>query len=818
MIQREKASKKGEPKLKKILFLITILFFLSCSLKESKPEKILDDWKMLLEEVRDDSIRINEVKSEIRNQASELSQSETDPEKLFVAFSGFQLLENHQDSLRAEKIKNTIIEKFPESEQTYNLANSEFYDKVYPIWRNDSLKIEVISELLLKYPKTNWRRTMYLYLLYSLQNEEKINDLKNVLSEFRNAFPDDYLPYVRSASYLFKNKTDSTLALELARKGFSISFDYPTLDYFPPMEWDLEKRAASVNSATILTEILVGFEEYSEAKEILLNIIDNNQLGIDDETTLGQCYYLLAKSYEGLQEIEKAKDSAINAIISGDSRNVYTSKSDTLFREFMNLQQTDKNEVISIIRNRINYEDVEFTDVSEEYGLKDIPAGRIAWGDFDNDGFQDMLLNGNRLFRNDNGRYFTEVTKQVFPDTIRANGGLWGDFNNDGNLDIVTKEPESIWLNFNGIFKKATGENSLKDNEVSTEGIGIGDVNNDGFIDIYFANYEKNYVYETDQFFVGIGNGKFQELTEKSGLIPKDGKNRAGRGVNFGDFDNDSNLDIFVSNYRLTENFLWKNDGTGVFTNEARNLGVSGIEIDNWWGHTIGSEWGDFDNDGDFDLITANLAHPRYIDFSNKTMLYENLGDPNWKFKDIRRSAGIRFEETHSEPAWGDLNNDGFLDLYINCVYEGRRSFLYMNNGDKTFREITFLAGVRHFNGWGVAFADLDNDGDLDILAAGGKIQLFRNETPNPGNWLEVKVVSKDHVDGIGTRLTLSNEKINLIREIQGGKGTTNQHSLVQHFGLGNWKIPFELEVRFPSGKVKNIKINKLNRLIEFRE
>jgi len=659
---------------------------------------------------------------------------------------------------------------------------------------------------------------MYLYLLYSLHNEEEIDGLKDALANFRDAFPDDYLPYVRSASYLFKNKIDSTLALELARKGFSLSFDYPKLDYFPPMEWDLEKRAASVNSAAILAEILIGFEEYFEAKEVLLNVIDDDQLGIDDETTLGQCYYLMAKSYKNLKKIENAKDSAIQAIIAGDSRNVHTPKSDSLFRKIMDLEKADKNEIISTIRNRINYEDVEFTDVSEEYGLKDISAGRIAWGDYNNDGFQDMLLNGNRLFRNEKGKYFSDVTKQAFPDTIRANGGLWGDFDNDGNLDIVTKEPESVWLNSDGIFKKVIGENSLKDNKVSTEGMGIGDVNNDGFLDIYLANYEKNYVYETDQFFIGIGQGKFHESSKESGLLPKDEKNRAGRGVNFGDFDNDLKLDIFVSNYRLTENFLWKNDRTGNFTNEARNLGVSGIEIDNWWGHTIGSEWGDFDNDGDFDLITANLAHPRYIDFSNKTMLYENLGAPNWKFKDIRESAGIRFEETHSEPAFGDLNNDGFLDLYINCVYEGRRSFLYMNNGNKTFREVTYLAGIRHFNGWGVAFADFDNDGDLDILAAGGKIQLFRNETRNLGNWLEVKVVTKDHVDGIGTRLALSNEKISLIREIQGGKGTTNQHSLVQHFGLGNWKTPFELEVRFPSGKVINIKIENLNRIMEIKE
>jgi len=792
-----------------------ILFFFSCSFRKGKSEKMLENWKVILEEVQDDSLRSGEVKNDIRMRALEFSQASTDPEKLYIAYAGLLLLENHADSMEAEKVKKTIIENFPASEQTYNLANTEFYNKVYPVWRNDSLKIEIISELLLKYPKTNWRRTMYLYLLFSLHKREEIEILKNTLTDFRESFPRDYLPFVQSANYLFKCKTDSIPALEFARKGLSLSYDYSKLDYYPLLEWDLEKRSASVKSAAVLAEILIGFEEFSEAKEILLKIIENNRLGIDDETTLGRCYYFLARSYEGLNETENAEDSAIESLIAGDSRNIFTPRADSLFRKIMDLDEASKNEVMKSIRNRINYEDVEFTDVTEDYGLKDVSAGRIAWGDFDNDGFQDMLLNGSRLFTNEKGRFFFEVTSLVFPDKVQANGGLWGDFDNDGDLDILTKDQESVYLNSEGMFKKVAGENSLKNNEISTEGIGIGDVNKDGWLDLYFANYEKDYVNETDQFFKGIGNGKFRETTDESGLIPIDRKNRAGRGVNFGDFDNDADLDIFVSNYRLTENFLWKNDGSGNFKNAAPGLGVAGIEIDNWWGHTIGSEWGDIDNDGDFDLITANLAHPRYIDFSNKTMLYENKG---WRFKDIRRKAGIRFEETHSEPAWGDLDNDGFLDLYINCVYEGRRSFLYLNNGNRTFREMTYLAGVRHFNGWGVAFADFDNDGDLDILAAGGKIQLFRNDTLNLGNWLEIKVIAKDHTDGIGTKLKLSNKKINLIREIQGGKGSTNQHSLIQHFGLGDRGAPFELIIEFPSGKEKNMEINDLNRIIEIIE
>jgi hypothetical protein len=411
--------------------------------------------------------------------------------------------------------------------------------------------------------------------------------------------------------------------------------------------------------------------------------------------------------------------------------------------------------------------------------------------------------------------HFVEVTQAVFPDTIRGNGGLWGDFDNDGDLDIITKDPEYIWLNDLGTFYKVDDVNSIRDNKVSTEGIGIGDVDKNGFLDVYFANYEKQYINEEDQLFRGIGNGKFLEVTERADILPKDGKNRAGRGVNMCDFDLDGDLDILVSNYRLTDNFLWQNDGTGHFENNALELRIAGDEVEGWWGHTIGSEWADIDNDGDFDLITCNLAHPRYIDFSNKTRLYIN---ENGKFIDRRKEAGVKYEETHSEPSWADFNNDGFLDLYITCIYEGRRSFLYMNNGDGTYKETTFLAGVRHFNGWGAACADYDNDGDLDLLVAGGKIQLFRNETINNANWLETKVIGKDHVDAIGTRLILSNEEISLMREIQGGKGTTNQHSLVQHFGLGTSQAPFKLEVIFPSDEKKLLMINEINKIVVVEE
>jgi len=155
---------------------------------------------------------------------------------------------------------------------------------------------------------------------------------------------------------------------------------------------------------------------------------------------------------------------------------------------------------------------------------------------------------------------------------------------------------------------------------------------------------------------------------------------------------------------------------------------MEGTYVEGWYGHTIGSEWGDFDNDGDLDLICANLAHPRYIKFSDMTQLFVNDLKKN-RFYDIRESAGITYDECHSDPSWGDVNGDGYLDLFITSIYPNRISYLYMNNGDKTFSDITYLAGVRTFNSWGAAFSDYDNDGDIDLLVCSDEgIHLFRND------------------------------------------------------------------------------------------
>jgi hypothetical protein len=177
------------------------------------------------------------------------------------------------------------------------------------------------------------------------------------------------------------------------------------------------------------------------------------------------------------------------------------------------------------------------------------------------------------------------------------------------------------------------------------------------------------------------------------------------------------------------------------------------------------------------------------------------------------------------------VDNDGDLDLYITSIYEGRRSFLYLNSLQSSvpspsslvpspFSEVTWLSGTRVFNGWGCAFADFDNDGDEDLVVGSGSgVRLFRNDTKNGNNWLEVRVIGRRfNRAGIGARVVVTQGKNRQVREVEGGKGTMSQNSLVQHFGLGRLDNPVTVEVRFGPKRRVVLKRVKPNRLVTVTE
>jgi len=586
-------------------------------------------------------------------------------------------------------------------------------------------------------------------------------------------------------------------------------------EYYPESEWlkDLNKTTGTYYSTLGLAYYKLGQKEMAEEAYRK----GTQYLEYDDNL-----YFRLGNILEEKGDTEGAVNAYIQALKSGEHNEVEE-------RLKLLIPPLEKGGKGGFEREGIT----SFTDVTEEAGLTGAGSGRIAWGDLNNDSYEDILLNGHILFRNNKDGTFTNITNAArITYHSGANGGIWGDIDNDGFIDFYTfatgkNNIDRLWKN-NGdeSFTDITMTAFTEPDHYPTEAAAWGDYNNDDFIDLYLANYEKP-LNETiargmgnpDRLFRNNGDGTFEEVSIKTGLTLRE--NMCAKGVNWGDYDNDGDQDIYVSNYRLDPNLLWNNNGDGTFSNKAEEKGAEGNETEGSYGHTIGSEWGDYDSDGDLDLFVSNLAHPRYIGYSDKSMLLENQGPPYYNFINRFGDSGIKFEETSADPSLIDYDNDGFLDIYFTSTYKNKKSFLYKGNGNGTFTDVTWLAGVRVDNGWGNAFADYDNDGDLDLAVGGGEgLRLFRNDGNN-NHWLHVKVIGyESNPSAIGARVTLTPWQSSnslphsggglgwggiQIREVQGGKGSGSQHSLPVEFGLGNYSGLLVVEVRFPSGKTARL-------------
>ncbi|MBM3325571.1 MAG: T9SS type A sorting domain-containing protein [Calditrichaeota bacterium] len=455
-----------------------------------------------------------------------------------------------------------------------------------------------------------------------------------------------------------------------------------------------------------------------------------------------------------------------------------------------------------LLRATVSYYNVrdEFTFVNVNQEAHCRTFSKCAWGDYDNDSWDDLLCDGRFLLRNREGQFFEDVSERA---GIVANnpggGGVWGDFDNDGWLDFYSTnhdlngEDRLYRNNGDGTFSFVNEQFDIRNGRNPTEASGWGDADNDGSLELYVANSERwiddnHQEYWPDRlYYYAAEFGIFVDITAQTGIADR---RLYGRGVAWCDFDFDGDQDIYISNYRLHPNFLLVNQGSLRFRDEAFARNVQGVAVQGYFGHTIGSTWGDYDNDGDFDLFVGNLAHPRFLWFSDKCMLYRNNGAPNWDFTDVREAAGVKYDETASSPAWGDYDNDGWLDLFVTSVYEGRQPYLYRNCGDGTFENVNYEAGFHQkcYNSWGVAWCDYDQDGDLDVAIGGPHGGLFRNESQNVNWWLQLTLRgTRSNKFGIGSRITVNGDAYRTqVRQIEGGTGTGGcQNSLTQHFGLG---------------------------------
>jgi hypothetical protein len=442
-----------------------------------------------------------------------------------------------------------------------------------------------------------------------------------------------------------------------------------------------------------------------------------------------------------------------------------------------------------------------FVDRTKELGVE--PGNEAAcWADIDNDGWVDLCTSSG-IWKNNQGQGFAKIAGGVGP-------VLAADIDNDGFVDLFAWAHLKLYRNDGG---KGFTQFALP--ELPTcypRGACFGDFNGDGFVDIYVAGYENWEAGITyPQLILTNREGKAFELTWS------ETRYRA-RGVSASDFDQDGDLDIYVSNYRLQPNVLWQNDGKGAFVDVADKYNAVGTSPGFGGGHTIGSSWGDFNNDGLIDLFVGNFAHRDSRGDQPKSRFLRNRGpEEGYTFEDLG-TCGVFYQESYASPATADYDNDGDLDLFFTSVY-GVASFgvpnypvLFRNDGQFVFTDATASAQLAKLEPtYQNAWADIDNDGDLDVISAG---RLYVNQG-NDHRWLKVRLFGDGNVvnrSAIGAQVRIKVNDAVLTRQVEAGTGENNQNELTLHFGLAQYAERVTLEVQWPNGvkhTVRNVKTNR---------
>jgi hypothetical protein len=502
-----------------------------------------------------------------------------------------------------------------------------------------------------------------------------------------------------------------------------------------------------------------------------------------------------------------------------------------------------------------------------KYMVETMGSG-VCWFDADGDGRPDLYFpNGqplpghdgrgdfsSRLFRNRGDGSFEDATRRAgVGEPGYAMGCAAGDIDGDGDLDLFVSAfgPDRLYVNRGGgVFEDGASAWGLGDPRWAASAA-FADYDRDGDLDLYVTHYVaftlENHKYcgerrpgyqaycHPDEY-DGVADtlyrnegGRFADVTRQAGVHNPAGK---GLGVVWSDFDDDGDPDLYVANDR-TANFLYRNNGDGTFTDVGVEAGVAFGE-DGQAQAGMGTDAGDYDGDGDFDLVVTNL------DLENNN-LYRNNADGT--FSDMAYAAGVG-EPSYLKVGFGadllDYDNDGDLDfvvvnghiidnihLYRDRLTHAQTPLVMENVGRGRFADRTASLGPDLQTpkvSRGLAAADYDADGDLDLAVSrcNQEASLYRNDGGSRQRWIQLDLRSAGpNRFAVGARVEVRAGERRQAEEVRAGNSYLSQGDRILHFGLGEAERAEEVRVRWPSGRLQTLgplEAGRIHRLVEPQE
>ncbi|NNF35984.1 MAG: CRTAC1 family protein [Saprospiraceae bacterium] len=445
--------------------------------------------------------------------------------------------------------------------------------------------------------------------------------------------------------------------------------------------------------------------------------------------------------------------------------------------------------------------------------------------DVNNDGWEEVFISNGLgsgqadfLYINNGDGIFNQIDDSPISQLLSPSvGASFADVNNDGHIDgVITSwyEKEDLFYLNNGEgdfeLQSDAGLNPATYGETAS----FGDYDNDGLIDLYITNSGgdgKNFLYRN------IGDGKFQMQADH----PLMSDEKPSRSAIWADVDGNGELDLFITNEGNKTNDLYINKGNGAFEKYLNgSLATSQSS-------SMTASWGDIDNDGDLDVFIGNAGF--YEEQRNQLFLNEDgtfievIDDPVTLFKGCTYGSSMV-----------DYNNDGHLDLFITNGFckSNLGNRLYRNKGDGTFEDRSSEFSVNpDVCSYGNAWGDFNNDGFMDLVIANCKnsdgeeeqVNLYMLNNGNENSWLKLKlegVVSNRSAIGarIYVKSKINGTEVHQMREITSQSGYSGQNSLMAHFGLGDARNVESIRIEWPSGKSQEYNNIELNQLLVINE